>query len=109
MGPRNRFPGFPAPEGVPLQMQLFQNYPNPFNTETAVEFVLPGAGNVQLTVYNPAGQVLRRLADGWMGSGVHLRWWNGQDEAGLSVGTGVYLYRLRTDAGELVGKMLLLR
>jgi hypothetical protein len=96
-------------EGLPAQMQLSQNYPNPFNSATAVEFVLPAAGNVRLTVYSPAGQAVRRLVDGWMGSGTHLRRWNGLDQRGLPVGTGVYLYRLQTDARELVGKMLLLR
>ncbi len=114
-GVKNRFGVISTPVvepeemALPLRLQLSQNYPNPFNSATAVEFALPAAGDVQLTVYNPEGQVLRRLVDGWMGSGTHLRRWNGLDEAGLRVGSGVYLYRLRTDAGELVGKMLLLR
>nr|MEE4266526.1 FlgD immunoglobulin-like domain containing protein [Candidatus Krumholzibacteria bacterium] len=73
--------------------------PNPFNPATTVSFDLPRSGQVQLAVYNLAGRRVRLLADGSYPSGRHEVRWDGRDGRGLSVGSGVYLFRLETPSG----------
>ncbi|MCK6558065.1 right-handed parallel beta-helix repeat-containing protein [bacterium] len=74
--------------------ELAQNYPNPFNPSTVIKFALPQAGRVQLHIYNSAGQLVRTLANNEMAQGWHELTWDGRDQNGQTVATGVYLYRL---------------
>lgn len=67
-------------------------YPNPFNPSTTLRYQLAEAGDVQLTVYNIAGQRVRVLVDGVQTQGVYSIVWDGRDEAGGAVGTGMYIY-----------------
>ncbi len=85
---------------------LSQNYPNPFNPETRIRFALPEAGEVNLRIYNEAGQLVRELVDGRISSGRHELTWDGRDRTGRLAATGVYFYRLviRGETGEVILK-----
>ncbi|MCF7740490.1 MAG: T9SS type A sorting domain-containing protein, partial [Candidatus Marinimicrobia bacterium] len=93
---------------VANEFKLEQNYPNPFNPTTHINFQLPKHTNVTLTIYNILGQKIKTLVDKNMTSGVHSAIWNGTNEYGVSVSSGVYIYRLKTADGHTqVRKMLL--
>ena len=100
--------------GVPLVAQLAQNYPNPFNSETVIEYQLPQSGEIQLMIYDVTGQRVARLASGPRQAGTYALRWDGRDDAGRQMASGVYLYRL--EAAAMTGdrivqtrKLLLLR
>ncbi len=88
---------------------LHQNYPNPFNPQTQITFVLSRPGAVSLSVFNTLGQMIRNLVNGDMSSGYHAVMWDGTDDRGELMPSGVYYYRL--DAVDLyqTRSMLLLR
>ena len=93
----------------PLSLALKQNVPNPFNPITSITFSLPEHGPASLVVYNQLGQVVRVLADGTLTAGFHHIVWNGRDRTGRNVGSGVYIYRLKTARSALVKRMTLVR
>lgn len=93
---------------LPKGFRLSQNVPNPFNAETGIGFELPGEAEVRLEIYDPLGRRVRRLVDGSYGGGVHLVKWDGRDEAGLEVGSGIYFYRLSAEGLVQVRRMVLL-
>jgi hypothetical protein len=97
------------PERLPDRYVLAQNYPNPFNPQTRIIYQLPQASQVALTVYNVMGQAICRLVDGPQGAGEHVVTWQGVDEGGRPVASGIYFYQLV--AGQFVEtrKMLLLK
>lgn len=89
---------------------LFQNYPNPFNPTTAISFQLSAGSRIDLTVYNSTGQLVKTLATGQRGPGTHEVIWDGRNDTGLPVGSGIYFYRLKTDNGDdEVKSMILLK
>ena len=95
---------------LPLTNSLSQNYPNPFNPETTIPYALSSDGIVSLTIYNIAGQVVRKLVDGEaLAAGQYQAVWDGRSESGASVASGMYFYLLH--AGDYVAKrkMVLLR
>jgi hypothetical protein len=96
-------------ESAPALLSLGQNYPNPFNPKTSISFALPQAGETRLAVYSASGQQVAILQDGPLAAGQHTVVWNGQDDAGRAVGTGVYFYRLEAEDLSLTRKMLLLK
>ncbi len=82
---------------VPTAFELLQNYPNPFNPTTTIEFRVPDArAEIRLTIYNMLGQTVRTLVDGPRDVGTHRIVWDGRNDAGVPVGTGTYIYQLRT-------------
>jgi photosystem II stability/assembly factor-like uncharacterized protein len=87
------------PEGtrIPRAYHLGQNYPNPFNPATMISYELPTESTVDLSIYNMSGQKVRALVSGRKAGGTHQVQWDGRDERGIPVASGVYLYRL--DAG----------
>jgi hypothetical protein len=89
---------------VPIEFSLSQNYPNPFNPETEIEFTLPEASNVKLTVYNILGQIVEVLVDSEMQDGYHALQWSGKD-----VSSGVYFYQLTTDKFTDTKRMILMK
>ncbi len=91
----------------PTKVQLFQNYPNPFNPTTQIQFLLPQAENVSLTIYNSAGQLVKILQNGRMSAGAHVYEWDGTDQFGRKVGSGIYFYQLKTDNFHQVKRMIL--
>ncbi|MGH1363214.1 MAG: FlgD immunoglobulin-like domain containing protein [Calditrichia bacterium] len=94
---------------VPLEFALDQNYPNPFNPETTIRYQLKQISTVTLDIYNVLGQRVRSLVDGKVDTGAHAVVWDGRSDSGVSVASGVYIYRLK--AGEYVNarKMVLVR
>ena len=95
---------------LPLANSLNQNYPNPFNPETTIPYALSSDAIVSLTIYNIAGQVVRKLVDGEaLAAGQYQAVWDGRSESGASVASGMYFYLLH--AGDYVAKrkMVLLR
>ena len=79
---------------------LDQNHPNPFNPQTTIRFALPAAQRVDLAVYTVDGKRVATLHEGRLEAGDHALTWNGRDERGRAMPSGVYLYRL--EAGERV-------
>ncbi|MGB2696441.1 MAG: T9SS type A sorting domain-containing protein, partial [Candidatus Zixiibacteriota bacterium] len=88
---------------------LFQNYPNPFNPETIIEYVLPENAQVDVSVYNILGKHVTTLIDQYQISGYKKATWDGKNQAGSEVSSGVYFYRLKTDSFIEVKKMLMLK
>lgn len=91
-----------AANAVPTGFALRQNFPNPFNAQTLIQYELPAAGPVQLSVFNAAGQRVRSLVNEHQGAGLYLQPWDGRDDAGQQVASGAYLYRLEAPAAGVV-------
>ena len=98
-----------APVTVPPEFGLAQNYPNPFNSGTAVSFSIPVRGESSLAVYNLAGQRIRTLSRSMLEAGKHTVRWDGLDDEGRAVASGVYLYRLESAGRVATRKLLLLK
>ncbi len=94
---------------LPHQFRLAQNYPNPFNPTTRIEFELAEASFVTLEVRNLLGQKVRTLVAEPLNAGVHQAIWNGQNDAGEAVASGLYFYRLDAADYSAVKKMILLK
>ena len=94
---------------IPQEPSLAQSYPNPFNSQTSISFALRQSQDVEVVMYDVVGQQIRMLAAGSYPAGNHLIQWNGRDDAGRPVASGVYLYCLRTGTRELARKLILAR
>ena len=88
---------------------LNQNYPNPFNPETTISFNLPMASQTSLNVYNVKGQLVKTLVNSQLGFGNHSIVWNGTDNNGSAVTSGVYYYRLNSANSTETRKMVLVK
>ncbi|MCH7879191.1 MAG: PKD domain-containing protein, partial [candidate division Zixibacteria bacterium] len=88
---------------------LLQNYPNPFNPTTEISFSVGHAENVELTVYNVMGQVIKTLVDRSFAPGSYTVTWNGVDDNGAPVASGMYFYRIKAGEFVLTRKMALLK
>lgn len=93
----------------PGEFLLYQNYPNPFNPGTAISDQLSALSNVELIVYNSLGQKIRTLVTTRQPAGGYEIQWDGRDDAGRAVGSGVYIYRLWVEEFTQSRKMLLIR
>ena len=89
-------------------IELHQNYPNPFNPTTLISYSLNTNGSVQLGVFNLLGQKIRTLVNCEQNIGIHKIEWNGKDDSGKSVSSGIYFYKLSTDDYSISKKMILL-
>jgi hypothetical protein len=89
--------------------RLLGNTPNPFNPSTTISFELARAGRVELEVFDAAGRRVKSLVDGTRSSGRYEVQWNGTDDGGRSVASGVYHYRLRADGVDESRSMVLLK
>lgn len=94
---------------LPDRFELMQNYPNPFNPETWIEFAMPRGAHVQLEIFSILGRQVRVLVDESMSAGRKVVLWDGNDNNGAAVSSGVYFYRLQADDFIATRKMLLLR
>ncbi len=95
---------------IPKEFALGQNYPNPFNPTTTVRFDLPRQASVMLEIYNIVGVRVRTLLKGEnIGAGRHMIMWDGRDESGRLVPSGVYIYRISADDFHAWRKMTLLK
>jgi hypothetical protein len=94
---------------VPTTYVLSQNYPNPFNPSTQIRYGLPEASHVTLTIYNMIGQEVVRLVDDVQAEGYHVVRWNGTNDFGNTVSTGMYIFRLTAEGFVQTKKMMLLK
>ncbi len=100
---------------VPQAFELSQNYPNPFNPNTTIKYTLPSVGDGQetlpttLKIYNILGEVVRTLVNEPKSPGVYYELWDGKDDQGDQVASGIYFYRLRAGEFSETKKMVLLK
>ncbi|MCH7549518.1 MAG: T9SS type A sorting domain-containing protein, partial [Candidatus Krumholzibacteriota bacterium] len=90
-------------------LSLSQNHPNPFNPSTIIEYALPQTAPVLLTIHDVRGRLVRRLVNETIAVGNRSVEWDGRDERGNSVSTGVYFYRLVASGEVLTRKMVLVK
>ncbi|MCH8928537.1 MAG: T9SS type A sorting domain-containing protein [Candidatus Marinimicrobia bacterium] len=96
-------------DALPEKFELFQNYPNPFNPTTTIMYALPVRSDVTLRIYNLMGQEILKITHDEMSAGYHEERWNGLNQSGRKVASGIYIFRL--NAGDFIEtkKMLLLK
>lgn len=94
---------------VPSQYRLHQNYPNPFNPVTTIRYELPKSGSVRLEVFDILGRVVRTLVDQMQEAGYHTVSWDGRNDTGEAVNSGVYYLRMEAGEHRAVVKVALVR
>ena len=94
---------------MPDEFSLAQNYPNPFNPTTQIRFALPQAENVSLRIYDVAGQLIKTLISGNMDAGYYNIQWDGSNQYGSKVASGIYLYRITAGSFVQTKKMILMK
>jgi hypothetical protein len=82
---------------IPQEFELSQNYPNPFNPETAIQYSIPKNAKIKIEIYNILGHKVRTLFDGLRNAGTYEIMWNGTDDNGFNLSSGVYIISLRSD------------
>jgi hypothetical protein len=96
-----------SPVNLGLAFELGQNTPNPFRPATTIRFALPSTRDVELRVFDVAGRAVKTLANGPLGPGVHTLQWNGTDDRGSRLSSGVYFYRLTAGEDRAQRKMVI--
>lgn len=94
---------------LPTTFALRQNAPNPFNPSTRVDYDLPHATNVRMDIYNVLGQKVKTLVDGFQEAGFQSITWNGTNDNGSTVASGMYFYRIEADEFSETKKMMMLK
>jgi hypothetical protein len=101
---------------LPREYALYQNYPNPFsangpfgNPATTIQYALPQPANVEWAIYNLLGQKVRTLVDREQPAGCHDVVWDGRNDAGMPVGSGIYLYRMKAGRFVETRKMVMMQ
>ncbi|NQV37647.1 MAG: T9SS type A sorting domain-containing protein, partial [Candidatus Marinimicrobia bacterium] len=94
---------------IPDVFALHQNYPNPFNPTTRIEYDIPEISNVQITIYNVMGQKVRTLVNAEHSPGYHSVLWNGTNEFGSPVSSGMYFYQIKANNFNKVKKLVLMK
>jgi flagellar hook assembly protein FlgD len=84
-------------------------FPNPFNPTTNIAFSLSEPGDVSIQIFNARGQAVRKLFEGALQAGEHVRFWDGTQDNGKALPSGVYLVRLKTKSGSSAVKILMLK
>jgi hypothetical protein len=97
------------PVEVPKTFALEQNFPNPFNPTTMIRFALPNDSKVSLKVFDILGREVRTLLNGDVAAGINTVQWNGRNNAGQMVSTGVYIYRIEAGSNISTKKMMLMK
>jgi len=98
-----------ADYAIPKSFELDQNFPNPFNPSTTIKYRLEQSAQTRLTIFDGLGREVRTLIDGNQNAGWHQAVWDGRDNAGAGVSTGVYFYSLNSASGAEAKKMILLK
>lgn len=94
---------------IPESHSLNQNYPNPFNPSTTIEYRLAAPARVRLSIFNILGQRVRILVDQTQSTGEYRVLWNGTDDTGKTLGSGLYFYRLDTETRVETRRMVMIR
>ena len=98
-----------SPKILPDNFVLEQNYPNPFNPATTIRFELPRSSHMELAIFNSGGKRIKTLCNCLKNAGSHSIQWDGTNESGVAVASGLYIYKLQSGGFVLSKKMLLLR
>jgi hypothetical protein len=101
--------GYEVGPTLPADYSLSQNYPNPFNPSTKIEFALPTSDNVRLTIYDILGREVRTLINDQYNAGAYSVQWDGKNNLGRQVATGMYIYHLRAGQFSQTKKMMLMK
>ena len=94
---------------IPTEFKLSQNFPNPFNPETSISYQLSASGKVTMKIYNTMGQMVRTLVNANKPAGNYKVTWNGKDNNGFAVSSGIYFYQMRAKDFVQTRKMLFLK
>jgi len=94
---------------MPLVVALSQNYPNPFNPSTTIRYELHEESEVSLKIYNLLGKEMVELVNEFQPAGFNTSYWDGKDNKGISAGSGIYLYTIKTNNFSQTKKMLLIK
>jgi hypothetical protein len=96
-------------QSTPTEFALLQNFPNPFNPETTIKYNLAESADVHLQIYNVVGQVVRTLVAERQSAGRYQVRWNGTDDRGMAVASGIYFYHVSAGKFQDVRKLMLLK
>ena len=96
-------------QSVPVGYKLHQNYPNPFNPVTTISFSLNKADYVTIDIYNIKGEKIKSLLNEHLGATQHNIVWNGKNDAGEPVSSGIYFYKIKAGKFNAVKKMVLIK
>jgi ligand-binding sensor domain-containing protein len=94
---------------IPKALSIRGSFPNPFNPQTTIEYVLPQGGFVELSLYNLSGQKIRQLVSNTLSAGMHTVVWDGCDQNGKRVSSGIYFSRLKLGSQITSGRMVLMK
>ena len=94
---------------IPAEFKLLQSYPNPFNPETTIEFQISRPSFVTLKIYNISGQEIKTLVNESKSAGYYSIKWDGTNDNGLKVNSGVFIYMIKAGIFSDVKKMILLK
>ncbi len=94
---------------LPTAYGLSQNYPNPFNLQARISYQIPEPGFVNILIYNIQGQVVRKLVDEYRPAGFHSEIWDGRNDDGEVIASGIYTYRMEANGFNATRKMLLIK
>ncbi|NIT61527.1 MAG: T9SS type A sorting domain-containing protein [Aliifodinibius sp.] len=97
------------PAALPTELSVGQNYPNPFNPATRIRYALPRSEKVEVVVYDVSGQAVKSLISQHQPAGYHTLTWDGKNDAGNKVSSGLYYYRVVAGKHTVIKKMILLR
>jgi PKD repeat protein len=94
---------------IPEKIKLHQNYPNPFNPSTTIRYELPERSNVTIKIYNLLGKEIVELVNEFQQAGFKIINWDGKDETGYPVNSGMYLYTIKSNNFSQTKKMLVIK
>ena len=96
-------------ETIPQDILLITNHPNPFNPSTTISFTISESGETNLSIYNISGQKIRELLDSHLPAGSNSILWDGRDDNGAPVSSGIYFVLLVSGTKQAVQKMMLMK
>jgi len=108
-GDTSRLTSTPIPITIPVSFFLYQNYPNPFNPSTTIQFYSPQFADGEVAIFNTLAEKIKTVFSGRVHQGNNFARWDGRDEQGKRVASGVYFYRLRTQTFSETKRMLLIK
>ena len=98
-----------SPDNIPKEIDIGHAHPNPFNNSTSISFEMPNSENVNLSIFDMSGRNVRKMNLGVLSNGVHKVLWDGKNNFGRKVPSGVYLYSIEAGDFNQTKKMLLLK
>lgn len=101
--------GLESSKTIPKEFLLEQNFPNPFNSQTNIKYLISEEANVELTIFDIGGSIVKRLVNEYQSAGEYSTHWDGKNEFGINVTSGTYFYELRIDGNQIAKKLILLK